>query len=129
MRHFIFAFTLLFAAVSFAAPEDSNASSGIKTQGFLGIGINPLPDTDFRSIYMVALNSPASDARLAPGDYIVAVDGQPTEAMKTCGDLVRVMQGQPETAVRLQVKHAATGKTDTITLTRIKKIFPIRISE
>jgi carboxyl-terminal processing protease len=61
--------------------------------------------------------APAARAGLRFGDKIVAVDGQSMKG-KTYGEVRKFLLGPLGTVVKVTVEHAATGQSETVTITR-----------
>lgn len=88
---------------------------------YFGIGatIGDLHQGDQISTYIRATfeDAPASRAGLRYGDRIVAVDGQPMKG-KTFSEVRKFLLGPRGTVVKVTVEHAATGLSETVTITR-----------
>ncbi len=88
---------------------------------YFGIGatIGDLRQGDEVSTYIRATfeASPAARAGLRFGDRIVAVDGQSMKG-KTYPEVRKFLIGQRGTVVKVTVEHAATGQSETVTITR-----------
>ena len=88
---------------------------------YFGIGatIGDLRQGDQVSTYIRATfqGAPAQRAGLRFGDRITAVDGQSMKG-KTYPEVRKVLLGQRGTVVKVTVEHAATGQSETVTITR-----------
>lgn len=88
---------------------------------YFGIGatIGDLRQGDEVSTYIRATfeASPAARAGLRFGDRIAAVDGQSMKG-KTYPEVRKFLIGQRGTVVKVTVEHAATGQSETVTITR-----------
>jgi carboxyl-terminal processing protease len=88
---------------------------------YFGIGatIGDLHQGDQINTYIRATfqNAPAARAGLRFGDKIVAVDGQSMKG-KTYSEVRKFLLGPLGTVVKVTVEHAATGQTETVTITR-----------
>jgi len=62
-------------------------------------------------------DAPAARAGLRFGDKIVAVDGQSMKG-KNFSEVRKFLLGPKDTVVKVTVEHAATGATETVTITR-----------
>jgi carboxyl-terminal processing protease len=88
---------------------------------YFGIGatIGDLREGDQVNTYIRATfeQAPAYRAGLRFGDRIVAVDDQSMKG-KTFPEVRKFLLGPRGTVVKVTVEHAATGKTETVTITR-----------
>jgi carboxyl-terminal processing protease len=88
---------------------------------YFGIGatIGDLREGDQVNTYIRATfeQAPAYRAGLRFGDRIVAVDDQSMKG-KTYPEVRKFLLGPRGTVVKVTVEHAATGKTETVTITR-----------
>jgi len=88
---------------------------------YFGIGatIGDLREGDQVNTYIRATfdEAPAYRAGLRFGDRIVAVDDQSMKG-KTFPEVRKFLLGPRGTVVKVTVEHAATGKTETVTITR-----------
>jgi carboxyl-terminal processing protease len=88
---------------------------------YFGIGatIGDLRQGDDVNTYIRATfeSSPAARAGLRFGDRITAVDGQSMKG-KTYPEVRKFLIGPRGTVVKVSVEHAATGKSETVTITR-----------
>jgi carboxyl-terminal processing protease len=88
---------------------------------YFGIGatIGDLREGDQVNTYIRATfeEAPAYRAGLRFGDRIVAVDDQSMKG-KTFPEVRKFLLGNRGTIVKVTVEHAATGKTETVTITR-----------
>lgn len=88
---------------------------------YFGIGatIGDLRQGDDLNTYIRATfqDAPASRAGLRFGDKIVAVDGQSMKG-KNFSEVRKFLLGPLGTVVKVTVEHPATGKTETVTITR-----------
>jgi carboxyl-terminal processing protease len=88
---------------------------------YFGIGatIGDLHQGDQISTYIRATfeDAPASRAGLRYGDKIVAVDGQSMNG-KNFSEVRKFLLGARGTVVKVTVEHAATGISETVTITR-----------
>src|SRR6266478_8218026 len=88
---------------------------------YFGIGatIGDLRQGDDVNTYIRATfeQAPANRAGLRFGDRIVAVDDQSMKG-KTFPEVRKFLLGPLGTVVKVTVEHAATGKTETVTITR-----------
>ena len=88
---------------------------------YFGIGatIGDLRQGDQVSTFIRATfqGAPAQRAGLRFGDRITAVDGQSMKG-KTYPEVRKVLLGQRGTVVKVTVEHAATGQSETVTITR-----------
>lgn len=88
---------------------------------YFGIGatIGDLHQGDDLNTYIRATfqESPAARAGLRFGDKIVAVDGQSMKG-KNFSEVRKFLLGPLGTVVKVTVQHAATGQTETVTITR-----------
>lgn len=88
---------------------------------YYGIGatIGDLTEGDQVNTYIRATfeDAPAAQAGLRFGDKIVAVDGQSMKG-KTFSEVRKFLLGPLGTVVKVTVEHAATGATETVTITR-----------
>ena len=88
---------------------------------YFGIGatIGDLREGDQVNTYIRATfeDAPAYRAGLRFGDRIVAVDDQSMKG-KTFPEVRKFLLGPRGTVVKVTVEHAATGKTETVTITR-----------
>src|SRR5947207_3345743 len=93
---------------------------------FTGIGVEVNPDRSGLLIARVFDSSPASRARLRPGDVIVAVNGRSLAgvAPQTAAALIK---GPPGTDVQLAVRERRAGRTHprTLRLTRALASEPV----
>jgi carboxyl-terminal processing protease len=88
---------------------------------YFGIGatIGDLTEGDQVNTYIRATfeEAPAARAGLRFGDKIVAVDGQSMKG-KNFSEVRKFLLGPLGTLVKVTVEHAATGATETVTITR-----------
>jgi carboxyl-terminal processing protease len=88
---------------------------------YFGIGatIGDLRQGDDLNTYIRATfqEAPAARAGLRFGDKIVAVDGQSMKG-KNFSEVRKFLLGPLGTVVKVTVEHAATGQTETVTITR-----------
>ena len=88
---------------------------------YFGIGatIGDLQQGDLINTYIRATfeDAPASRAGLRFGDKIVAVDGQSMKG-KNFSEVRKFLLGPLGTIVKVTVEHAATGQSETVTITR-----------
>ncbi len=88
---------------------------------YFGIGatIGDLRQGDQLNTYIRATfqDAPASRAGLRFGDKIVAVDGQSMKG-KNFSEVRKFLLGPLGTVVKVTVEHAATGQSETVTITR-----------
>jgi carboxyl-terminal processing protease len=88
---------------------------------YFGIGatIGDLHQGDQVNTYIRATfqDAPASRAGLRFGDKITAVDGQSMKG-KTYAEVRKFLLGALGTVVKVTVEHAATGQSETVTITR-----------
>lgn len=88
---------------------------------YFGIGatIGDLHQGDSVNTYIRATfeNAPAARAGLRFGDKITAVDGQSMNG-KTYPEVRKFLLGPKDTIVKVTVEHAATGQSETVTITR-----------
>ena len=88
---------------------------------YFGIGatIGDLTQGDQVNTYIKATfeEAPAARAGLRFGDKIVAVDGQSMKG-KSFPEVRKFLLGNLGTVVKVTVEHAATGQTETVTITR-----------
>ncbi len=88
---------------------------------YFGIGatIGDLHQGDQVSTYIRATfeDAPAARAGLRYGDKIVAVDGQSMRG-KNFSEVRKFLLGPRGTVVKVTVEHAATGQSETVTITR-----------
>lgn len=88
---------------------------------YFGIGatIGDLHQGDQVNTYIRATfeNAPAARAGLRFGDKITAVDGQPMKG-KSYPEVRKFLLGPRGTVVKVTVEHAATGQSETVTITR-----------
>lgn len=88
---------------------------------YFGIGatIGDLRENDQANTYIRATfaQSPAARAGLRFGDRILEVDGQSMKG-KSYPEVRKFLLGPRGTVVKVTVMHAATGKTETVTITR-----------
>jgi len=88
---------------------------------YFGIGatIGDLHEGDSTNTYIRAtfLDAPAYRAGLRFGDKILAVDGQSMKD-KNFGEVRKFLLGPLGTVVKVTVEHAATGQSETVTITR-----------
>lgn len=88
---------------------------------YFGIGatIGDLRQGDLVNTYIRATfeDAPAARAGLRFGDKIVAVDGQPMKG-KTYPEVRKFLLGPRGTVVKVTVEHAASGQSETVTITR-----------
>ncbi len=88
---------------------------------YFGIGatIGDLHQGDQVNTYIRATfeNAPAARAGLRFGDKITAVDGQQMKG-KTYPEVRKFLLGPQGTVVKVTVEHAATGQSETVTITR-----------
>jgi len=102
-------------AADFAAFQTEQRSQ------YFGIGatIGDLTQGDQINTYIRATfeDAPAARAGLRFGDKIVAVDGQSMKG-KNFSEVRKFLLGPQGTVVKVTVEHAATGQTETVTITR-----------
>jgi carboxyl-terminal processing protease len=88
---------------------------------YFGIGatIGDLHQGDLLNTYIRATfqDAPASRAGLRFGDKIVAVDGQSMKG-KSFSEVRKFLLGPLGTVVKVTVEHAASGQSETVTITR-----------
>ena len=88
---------------------------------YYGIGatIGDLQQGDLINTYIRATfqDAPASRAGLRFGDKITAVDGQSMKG-KNFSEVRKFLLGPLGTVVKVTVEHAATGQSETVTITR-----------
>ena len=88
---------------------------------YFGIGatIGDLTEGDQTNTYIRATfeEAPAARAGLRFGDKIVAVDGQSMKG-KSYPEVRKFLLGPLGTVVKVTVEHAATGQSETVTITR-----------
>ena len=88
---------------------------------YFGIGatIGDLHQGDQVNTYIRATfeNAPAARAGLRFGDKITAVDGQAMKG-KSYPEVRKFLLGPQGTVVKVTVEHAATGQSETVTITR-----------
>jgi carboxyl-terminal processing protease len=84
-----------------------------------GIGIQVDIDRDTERLRVIApmVGTPAYAAGVLSGDLILEIDGVSTDGM-TPDRAVEILTGRIGTPVKLQVRHEADGKTETLTMTR-----------
>ncbi len=84
-----------------------------------GIGIQVEVDADAERLKVIApmVGTPAYLAGVLPGDLILEIDGQTTDGMSP-DRAVEVLTGRVGTPVKIQVKHEADGKVETLSMTR-----------
>ncbi|MBN1126298.1 MAG: S41 family peptidase [Sedimentisphaerales bacterium] len=92
-------------------------------QQFFGIGVEISKATGVLKVSSLLPDTPAYRSGLDAEDIILAVDGESTEEM-TIFCAVSKITGPKDTKVTLTVKHAASGKTEDITITRGKIVVP-----
>jgi carboxyl-terminal processing protease len=94
---------------------------------YFGIGatIGDLRQGDQVSTYIRATfeDAPAARAGLRFGDRITAVDGQSMKG-KTYPEVRKFLLGPLGTVVKVTVEHAATGQSETVTITRAAVSLP-----
>jgi carboxyl-terminal processing protease len=103
---------------------DAADYSAFKTEQrseYFGIGatIGDLHQGDDLNTYIRATfeNAPAARAGLRFGDKVIAVDGQSMKG-KSYSEVRKFLLGPLGTVVKVTVEHAATGKQETVTITR-----------
>ncbi len=84
-----------------------------------GIGIQVEVDAEAERLKVIApmVGTPAYVAGVLPGDLILEIDGQSTDGMSP-DRAVEVLTGRVGTPVKIQVKHEADGKVETLSMTR-----------
>ncbi|MBN1815980.1 MAG: S41 family peptidase [Sedimentisphaerales bacterium] len=92
-------------------------------QQFFGIGVEISKATGVLKVSSLLPDTPAYRSGLDAEDIILAVDGESTDKM-TIFCAVSKITGPKDTKVTLTVKHAASGKTEDITITRGKIVVP-----
>ena len=101
--------------------EDNNAFKTEQRSEYYGIGatIGDLHEGDDLNTYIRATfeEAPAARAGLRFGDKVVAVDGQSMKG-KSYAEVRKFLLGPLGTVVKVTVEHAATGKQETVTITR-----------
>ncbi|MFN2493711.1 MAG: S41 family peptidase [Pyrinomonadaceae bacterium] len=102
-------------------PVDYASFKSEQRSEYFGIGatIGDLRQGDQVSTYIRATfeDAPAARAGLRYGDRITAVDGQPMKG-KTYAEVRTFLLGPRGTVVKVTVEHAATGQSETVTITR-----------
>jgi len=85
--------------------------------GGIGITVEVDPDQERLKVIAPMVGTPAYAAGVLAGDLILEIDGQSTDGM-TPDKAVEVLTGRVGTSVKLQVKHEAEEKVETLTMTR-----------
>jgi carboxyl-terminal processing protease len=101
--------------------EDNNAFKTEQRSEYFGIGatIGDLHQGEDLNTYIRATfeDAPAARAGLRFGDKVIAVDGQSMKG-KNFSEVRKFLLGPLGTTVKVTVEHAATGKQETVTITR-----------
>src|SRR4051794_25175393 len=85
--------------------------------GGIGIQVEVDPETERLKVIAPMVGTPAYAAGVLPGDLILEIDGQSTDGMSP-DRAVEVLTGRVGTPVKIQVKHEADNKPETLSMTR-----------
>jgi carboxyl-terminal processing protease len=96
--------------------EMANFRTSVESQ-FAGIGIQLTMDQGQLTVASPLVGTPAYRAGVQAGDRITKIAGKPTDDL-TLTDAIKQLKGEPGTEVTFTVEHAASGKTESFTLTR-----------
>ncbi len=85
--------------------------------GGIGIQVEVDPEAERLKVIAPMVGTPAYTAGVLPGDLILEIDGTSTDGMSP-DRAVEVLTGRVGTPVKIQVKHEADDKVETLTMTR-----------
>jgi carboxyl-terminal processing protease len=85
--------------------------------GGIGIQVEVDPETERLKVIAPMVGTPAYNAGVLPGDLILEIDGQSTDGMNP-DRAVEILTGRIGTPVKLQVKHEADNRLETLEMTR-----------
>lgn len=106
-----------YAAYFTVAEYESFYADYVGSYGGIGIYLLAQGEQEYPIIVNTMLNRPADLAGVLAGDILLAIDGQSTANMSS--DAVSALvKGEIGTAVTLRVRHAESGETEDITITR-----------
>ena len=84
---------------------------------FGGIGVTVTLESGQLTVVSPILGSPAYRAGIRAGDALAEIDGQATTGW-TIDEAVRKVKGKAGTTVKIMVKHAESGKVETLEMPR-----------
>lgn len=106
-----------YAAYFTLAEYESFYADYVGSYGGIGIYLLAQEEQEYPVIVNTMLKRPADLAGVLPGDVLLAIDGQSTANMSS-DEVSSLVKGEIGTAVTLRVRHAESGETEDITITR-----------
>ncbi|MGD9722067.1 MAG: S41 family peptidase [Pirellulales bacterium] len=102
---------------NYISPDDIGRFKSTVESQFGGIGIQIGVENGQLKVISPLVGTPAYRAGLESGDLILEIDGQSTENVQI-DEAVKRLKGEAGSKVSLSVRHVASGKRETLNITR-----------